>query len=257
MSGRRSSLSALALLAALVGGVAHAQSDPQTVLAPESPRTGGGEPTRARRAPSSAGIDGPRAVAWIDARISAARRGHADLVQLPVAMASLGWGCTCPPSYVGWSPDVGDTPSWLELTLAPGVTLPEVGRRGAVWMLEGVLTGNVSRFEGDPGQLYSVREFVVTRLVAPHVSESPRMRLVREDAASCTSVVTDTTPLHVRERSSASSAVLGDLDPGTQVSIARVRGDWLSLGAPRTGWVYGPAVTTTCTLREAAPSAAP
>lgn len=202
-----------------------------------------------RRTPSAIGIDGPRAAAWIDARLAAARRGHGDLVQLPVATASVGWGCTCPSHFVGWSPDVGDGPSWLELTLAPGVTLPEVGGRGAVWMLEGYLTGNVSRFEGDPGQWYSVRELVVTRLVAPHVSDAPRMRLVREDALTCTSVVTDTTPLHVRERSAASATILGDLDPGTQVTIDRVRGDWLSLSAPRTGWVYAPAVTTTCTMR--------
>lgn len=201
------------------------------------------------------GIDGPPAARWVDARLAAARTGHGDLVQLPVATASAGWGCTCPSHFVGWSPDVGDGPSWLDLTLTPGVTLPEAGPRGAVWMLEGTLTGNVTRFEGDPGQWYSVREFVVTRLVAPHVSDAPRMRLVREDAFACTSVVTDTTPLHVRERGSASAPILGDLDPGTQVSIARVRGDWLSLSAPRAGWVYAPAVTTTCTLRAAeAPS---
>lgn len=194
-------------------------------------------------------FDQPAATRWVAARIRASRMGHADLVQVPVAFASLGWGCTCPGNYVGYSPDVGDGPAWLALDVAPDVeaTLPEVGPRGAVMMLEGYFSGSVTRFVGDAGTRYATYTFVVTRLVAPHTSDEPRMRVVRAGAFDCTSTVTDTTPLRVHARSGARSDVVGEVPPGASVVIRDVRGEWLSLSAPATGWVSAYEVTTRCT----------
>lgn len=195
-------------------------------------------------------LDDPDATArWMTARVRAARAGHADVISVPVAFASLGWGCTCPGNYVGFSPDVAGG-AWLSLTLERGVTLPTYEPRGGtVMQLEGYLTGNVTRFEGDPGQRYAVYELVVTRVVAPHVSESPRLRVVRASAYACTSAVTDTTPLHVHARAGVGSSVVGDVPVGARVEVRDVRGEWLALSGPRAGWVSAYEVTTTCTPR--------
>ncbi len=199
-------------------------------------------------AQSASLIDDPAGTTrWVSARIRASRTGHADLVSIPVAFASLGWGCTCPGNYIGFSPDVaGD--AWLDLDLGPGVSLPAYApAAGTVMQLEGYFTGSVARFAGDGPTRYAVYTFVVTRLVAPHVSESPRLRVVRPGALTCTSAVTDPTPLHVHARGGVRSEVIGDVPPGALVTIRDVRDAWLALSAPTRGWVSAYEVTTTCT----------
>lgn len=192
---------------------------------------------------------------WVDQRVRAARRGEADLVELPLAVASLGWGCSCPDTYLGTSPDT-EGAAWLDVVTAPGVTLPQAGTRGAVMMVRGYFTGGFSRFEGDADQMYVQHRFVVTEVTRRRAPESPRVRIVTAGAYACTSVVSDDTPLNVRARPGARAEVVGELANGTAVTIDEVRPDWLHLTAPIAGWVYSENVATTCTP-AASPAPAP
>jgi hypothetical protein len=60
--------------------------------------------------------------AWIDARVEAAKAGHRERLRLPLVRRSEGWGCVCPPHYLGVSVDSArDNTVWLDVTFAKGV----------------------------------------------------------------------------------------------------------------------------------------
>jgi hypothetical protein len=189
-------------------------------------------------------FDGDATARWVAQRVAAARRGQADLVEIPIAQASTGWGCTCPSTYVGTDPDSAGA-AWLDVA-GSAVGLPEAGPRGRVVVARGYFSGNHETFEGDGDMRYRVFEFVVTELVRERAPDEPRARVVSDDAFVCTSVVSDTTPLHVRARAALRADVVGDIEPGGAVTIEEARPDWLRLTAPVAGWVWAANVATRC-----------
>jgi hypothetical protein len=78
---------------------------------------------------------------WIAARAAAARKGAPELVRIPIAFRSLGWGCKCPDAYLGTDTNSHSGGGWLKVSAAKGLTLPSVGRQGLVIVAEGTFTG--------------------------------------------------------------------------------------------------------------------
>lgn len=128
------------------------------LLALALPATARGEPVTA---------DAPGAGAWLRRRIANAKKGVRETVELPLARASAGWGCTCPDFYVGTDPNSsGDDDGWLEPTAASAKHLPRATRGGYVEVVDGYFTGKTTTSDGDlPGHPYHPAVFVVTRAV--------------------------------------------------------------------------------------------
>jgi hypothetical protein len=198
------------------------------------------------RAQSVDPSDGDAASRWVAQRVAAARRGRAELVEIPIALASTGWGCTCPGTYLGTDPD-SEGVAWLRVE-GRGVRLPVPGPSGQVVLARGYFAGNHETFEGDGDLRYRVLGFVLTEVVRERATGEPRARVVTAEAFVCTSVVSDTTPLRVRERGALRADVVGEIEPGVAVTVEEVRPDWLQLTAPVAGWVWAANVATTCTL---------
>lgn len=85
--------------------------------------------------------DVPALNTWIAARAAAARKGAPDLVRIPIAFRSQGWGCKCPDAYLGTDTNSHSGGGWLKVGAAKGLTLPSVGRQGLVVVAEGTFTG--------------------------------------------------------------------------------------------------------------------
>jgi hypothetical protein len=68
----------------------------------------------------SIALDDPNLRAWIEERMAQTRAGHPDRVRIPLVRQSTGWGCVCPPHYVGVDPNTEQGP-WLDVTFAKGV----------------------------------------------------------------------------------------------------------------------------------------
>jgi hypothetical protein len=101
---------------------------------------------------------------WLKARVKKAKEGEKELVRLPLAYQSEGWGCDCPLNYIGTSPDeASDEHSWLKPIYEEGTKEPAYAFRGWVMVAEGYFTGNSEKYKGggDPATVY---EFKVTKL---------------------------------------------------------------------------------------------
>ena len=55
-----------------------------------------------------------------------AKAGASERVRIPLVRQSKGWGCVCPPHYVGIDPNMGQGP-WLDVTFAKGMRALRVG----------------------------------------------------------------------------------------------------------------------------------
>lgn len=104
------------------------------------------------------------AVRWVRRRHRNARRGMREIVRLPLAIQSAGWGCVCPEHYIGDSPDStgleDESLGWLAPTFAGPP--PRVGRAGGVVMAEGYFTGRTAPFVWeDAGETYTTHGFQV------------------------------------------------------------------------------------------------
>ncbi len=187
---------------------------------------------------------------FVNARLLAARQGHADLVRIPIAFHGE-WGCDCPTNpYVGTSEvDAASSNAWLDLEDQSPEHLPTFGNRGGIVYAEGFYDGNV-REERHEGSNFRIQRFVVTRVVRRGEGQ---MRVVRRSAASCESRVEDESPLNVRAAAGARSPVRGTLTNGTAVTVDRVRNLWVHLSAPTEGWAYSENVRSTCTLSATTP----
>jgi hypothetical protein len=112
----------------------------------------------------------PEARAWVEARIAHARGGRREIVRVPLVRAGLGWGCRCPPFYLGENPFMNPIDRWIAVTTAPGLTLPPGGRPGWVQVAEGYFTGATRKLDlrgrdGVPQEwLYTLDEFHVMAL---------------------------------------------------------------------------------------------
>jgi len=115
---------------------------------------------------------------WLRDRIRRAQHGKRDLVRVPIAFQSTGWGCICPPHYVGDTPI--STPSgdvtWLEPVYADGVAPPESTDAGWVILAEGEFTGEVETMR--EGELYRMHGFRVMRWRVLSDYESATLRVV-------------------------------------------------------------------------------
>jgi hypothetical protein len=119
---------------------------------------------------------------WVKARIKSAKDGKREIVRVPIASQSAGWGCICPQHYLGYDPNVGASEDgWIKPVAGPGVTLPGNTREGWVMVAEGYFTGASAKESGGPGQTYTVYELQVIRLRAfqgePFDEENPDVKL--------------------------------------------------------------------------------
>ncbi len=114
--------------------------------------------------------DVPALTKWIAARAAAAKKGEPDLVRIPIAFRSMGWGCQCPNAFLGdnvGSHNGGDT--WLSVLAAKGQKLPTVGREGLMVVAEGTFTGKRVKEDLRDGKdgpkewIYQLWEFEVLR----------------------------------------------------------------------------------------------
>jgi hypothetical protein len=101
---------------------------------------------------------------WMDQRMENAKKGIVEKVEMPFAVRTLGWGCMCPDSYIGVSPNVGEGP-WVE-PIAPN-DFPTSDTLGYSLVVTGYFTGKIIEIdlrneEGEPEEwLYKVPEFKV------------------------------------------------------------------------------------------------
>jgi hypothetical protein len=185
---------------------------------------------------------------WVVARVKAARAGSADLVEIPLAVASLGWGCVCPPHYVGIDANTAGV-AWLDV-IDEGAGIPPQSRAGHVLLVSGYFNGNVSQFEWSNDerviQRYLQYQFVAKGIVRRQAGGSPRARVVTEGASTCRTIVEDESPLRVRRGPGLRAAVVGEVPVGAAVTAVDVRDVWVRLAAPLAGWVHGTRLRTTC-----------
>ena len=71
-------------------------------------------------------LEDPELRAWIDARSATTKAGTRERVRIPLVRQGAGWGCVCPPYYVGVDPNVGQGP-WLDVKFPKGVRPLRVG----------------------------------------------------------------------------------------------------------------------------------
>ena len=211
--------------------------------------------------------DGETMGRWIAERVRRAREGHQDIVELPLVFPSDGWGCSCPSHFVGVDPEAhegGET--WVRVRNQSGDPFPRIPTqtrsdgaggsyrfsRGMVLRVEGYFEGGVA-LESHDGDSFNVSIFVVTevsgRIRRP---ERARARLLRtSDVGVCDRIVSDTTPLNVRQRPRGRARVLGTLPNGTRVHPLGWRGNrWIRIGAPIAGWVWVDNTTPDCSARS-------
>lgn len=124
-------------------------------------------------ASAAAKVPGPvdigDAESWIKARARTAKKGKPELVRIPVAYRSMGWGCRCPDNYIGTGTDAAEGP-WIKLVGSAGPPYDYSERLGTVVVAEGYFTGR--RVEEDlrdgpdsPKEwLYKLWEFKVVRM---------------------------------------------------------------------------------------------
>ena len=126
------------------------------------------------------------AVDWLAERLRNAREGRPEIVRLPVALRSRGWGCPCPDAYIGVDPN-GNIFSlgWLRLDVRgdAGGGLKE-SETGAVVVAEGWFTGAVSQedLRSDPSEpedfVYALDHLVVARTRPLRDGESAKLEVV-------------------------------------------------------------------------------
>ncbi len=107
---------------------------------------------------------------WARARMANATSGVPELVRLPLRRQGPGWGCTCPPYYVGTYDGANPGTIWLDPVFEP--TAVEVAPRETM-IAEGYFTGASHVDDGD--EKYKVLGFRVLRdrAPAPVPGESP------------------------------------------------------------------------------------
>lgn len=102
---------------------------------------------------------------WVDARVAATKAGRPERVRIPLVRHGNGWGCVCPPDYVGDDPNVGQGP-WLEPSFTKGARAPRVGERVFAEGTFGAGTKHVRYPNGPPPTdhwEYDLVPFVVTK----------------------------------------------------------------------------------------------
>ncbi len=111
--------------------------------------------------------------AWIQARMDAGAHGPLQRVRIPIARQGKGWGCICPPTYVGVNPMMAQGP-WIDLNTNSGVRGLKQGE--VVWA-EGAFGNPVKHVRYNDGD-----EPIDYELVPFHVSKiSPMPKDVDED----------------------------------------------------------------------------
>jgi len=100
---------------------------------------------------------------WVKARMAAASKGAPELVRVPLAYHSMGWGCSCPEVYIGTQTNSQEGP-WISVKLAPGLKgPPQLTRPGVVVVAEGTFTGQRVEERGDESVKYQLAEFQMLR----------------------------------------------------------------------------------------------
>ncbi len=101
---------------------------------------------------------------WLDERLAQAHAHHRERVQMPLSVRSAAWGCKCPDSYIGESPNTQEGP-WI-FVLAPA-GFPKVDSAGHALIVEGYFTGkfktqDLRNPDGNPAEwLYRIPRFRV------------------------------------------------------------------------------------------------
>jgi hypothetical protein len=205
---------------------------------------------------------------WIAERARHAARGSGERVRVPLVFASDGWGCRCPPNFIGTdSVSHNDGETWVTVAYEPGVTPPEPPRTpvgdgetmsaGMVLLVEGYFTGERVELDlrdgGEPPEwLYHPWMLHVLRIV--EVLEGDRALDARVEslgalagAQACRLVVRDDRPpLNVRARPSPRARVVTGLDDGTPVAPVAWRGSWVQIDAPARGWIWAENARRAC-----------
>lgn len=76
---------------------------------------------------------------WVEARVRDAKAGKKMRLRLPLVHHGDGWGCVCPPYYIGDSPTTGQGP-WIQPVFAKGA---RALAKNEVRMVEGAFDGTV------------------------------------------------------------------------------------------------------------------
>lgn len=120
-----------------------------------------------QKLPAPVGIE--EAAAWVKQRVRLAKQGKPELVRIPIAFASMGWGCRCPDRYIGTTSNSAEGP-WLSLSGASvGLPYKYSERLGTVAVAEGHFTGrrvkqDLREGKDDPQEwLYHPFEFTALR----------------------------------------------------------------------------------------------
>ena len=112
-------------------------------------------------------ISDNRVKKWIARRKKNAETGKPELVRIPMAHRSMGWGCSCPFFLIG-NDTSQEGAAWLEVQQGPHSRLPsDVGRDGYVRVVEGYFTGKDTldkvESEGEIISQYTLHDFYVIR----------------------------------------------------------------------------------------------
>lgn len=120
--------------------------------------------------------------AWVDQRVTAAAHRY-EQVEMPLCVRSRAWGCKCPDSYIGASPDVQEGP-WIWVK-APA-SFPKVDESGHSLIVTGHFTGewktqDLRNANGEPAEwLYRMPVFkVATWRANPSYEATPSPRLLK------------------------------------------------------------------------------
>lgn len=132
------------------------------------------------------------AVDWLAERLRNARAGQRELVRLPIAIRSVGWGCPCPKAYIGQDPN-GDIFSlgWLQIEALDGTDLETTGgEAGAALVAEGWFTGGTVKedLRSSPDEpddfIYTLDKIVVARTRPLRDGEPAELRVVLSHPAA-------------------------------------------------------------------------
>jgi hypothetical protein len=111
-------------------------------------------------------LSDPDLRAWIDARMAAAKAGKRERVRIPLVHHGDGWGCVCPPYYVGESTVTAQGP-WIEPTFSRGARALRPGERAYAEGVFGATTTHVRYPDGPPPTgfwEYDLVPFTVSKL---------------------------------------------------------------------------------------------
>ena len=103
---------------------------------------------------------------WVDERVTNAMAGRQEIVEMPLVVRSLGWGCICPDHYIGVSPSVQEGP-FIHPIVPKG--FPKTDMYGHSLMVRGYFSGRIVEEDyrdesGEPAEwLYQLHEFVITK----------------------------------------------------------------------------------------------